>query len=524
MEQEGLTNNGNKTGAEKSIEIWQKTAAAEEIKPYYYVWARWPVLDAVYYARIALKNAVELQAIEQLGKQGCRLQSLFFVLPIPQDPATPSTDFVFSDAYFDTETGLFRIFPFDVPTLLSIDQALRIVGRPDSEVSVRVGKLRFAILPSCVQFVVKCFQSKDSGYALRPKQEPTTFSNYVAISLISNYFSIRSYVAEEPLLEFHLHDVVHAILKGDFMRQSNGTFGFSQQRGGKLCLSATDYVYRLALMLENILGKDDNTYRELRTFLTSKSTQVIELIRRCYDSDSGGFRSYPEGDSAPSCGYIRSALHLLRSLALIGCLQSDDITWLDSHKIAGFMLKCWSEFGFANVPGDMPTLCAERAVLNSFKLLELFRLTGLLKTNGSYRESFTSAFEKLDMVPTFVNLCKDNQKKVCYEYPITVIRSWNYPVADIMSNTKKNFNWPREGLEKVWSVWPNVMPSQREARDAAHAQAMWWYKSTPLFGLNVYDIDSTEGKEILARMEETAYQALVKHYNIMDDQPGDGKS
>lgn len=405
--------------AAQSAADWQRAAPADELLPYYRIWSERPVLQAVFFIREIADLVHELGRLRDAE----RVRGLFLDLPADEADQPLAVDAVVGPSYLDRSRALFRVFEDDGPTAYAIDAGLRIALPLDEPISGNLRDVELQPLGAkCVSFVRGLRpRGREWAYPIRPHEPPSLFGTFAAVSS----FDHATYRALDPMpadgLSGEIERVAKGLPSGEFQYRSAEFFAFTRRVGGEGCLSTTEQTYRVAGMVHRLLG--DGT-EELDHLLRQEARHVLAFIRACWRRDVGGFAMSPAADAVPNLTHSRAALQLLRTLLSRRDITTADLDWLDVGAVIGFVASCWSDHGFAAIPGSQPAICPLRDALSIAKLLMLFALYGIEPAARELDRLRALLDTATAIAHPFSQACIDPEREEAYAYPIAVIRAW----------------------------------------------------------------------------------------------------
>lgn len=425
-----------------SLELWKKAAPASELIRNYPIWIGYAILDGIYFMRTHQRNYLELLELQKEKY----LDQLFFDRPLPRNGGEKlwcPSDYALSYCYRDEQSGVFRYYFAARPCLQAVDLGLRLAWETVEYREVEKHKLKEWVeaITNSRDFIISELGNKEQG---EENGKSNIFGIYTIVSAVSNYIRTQSNMPEElPKLDFHpyLNEVLECLRK--FAYRGNGSFGFKRQIDGERCLSTTSFGYTILDLIERyaMFGDNPKEYNKLKFREPwGEGQSTLRFLHQCWDEKSCGFRSFPSENSLVNLGHIRYGLRLLRYLISGGYIKREEFPdWLDGSGILRFVRSCWKNIGefqgFGNVPDDYaPSLCAQRAAANTVKLLEIFRLNSLLKTDDSYNECRDDLMRLLS--ESYEHLFArhaDPKEEVCYAYPRAMIES--RPFASVALST-----------------------------------------------------------------------------------------
>ncbi|MBI3413008.1 MAG: hypothetical protein HY051_02940 [Candidatus Aenigmarchaeota archaeon] len=392
----------------ETIRYWRATAPSKEIAELYYVWAVAPALDALYFARTTQNYAQELAQL----LQGSRSEDRFFYnQPIEEGPSVPQNTGCISREFIDPDRKVFRMYEGDTPSVQAIDLGLRLLFVNSAQRPQIVSSDFHSILAACGQFVRKAYIEPEKAYSLSEWRNPGVFGIFSSVSAIRTYNQAREHFSVLPNIEFPLETVADTLLRQDFTYEDSVTFGFRDTGAEEPCLSVTEQAYRVCIILGELLGKDNPSYRNLLAQLRAKGPKVARLLQYCWDKNSGGFRRNRKDDQIPDLLHTRYALQLVRALLSMEAIKpnGDDLAWLDSAGPLRFLHSCLSDGAVTNFStvDSLPSVCSERFGLNTLKVIYLLVEGKGLGSSPEYLGLVSSLVQEvLPNVTQFLATCK----------------------------------------------------------------------------------------------------------------------
>ena len=443
----------------ESTRIWDQTAADDELRYTYSLWASYPILDSVYFIRSRQNNYLELFELEKKPS----LEGLYFGRRLPtkgDGELWPPSDFALSPEYCDEELGVFRFYFAARPTLQSVDMGLRIASEAIESGAEQIGRW-LDITFKCKPFIESTLSSQVThswvGAFSALGKEPGVFGTYVAISAVTSYQKIRERFDILPKIDFPIQfsEVLTGLKKEDFIFCNDSSFAFKQRGDDDGCLSTTFYGYSVLDLLERyrLLGDDASEYVKMKKEGPwSNGLAALQFLHDCWDEKEGGFKSQPNG--VANIGHTRYGLQVLRLLLDKGFIAPRDFPkWLDAAKVLEFLHSCWddskSDPGFKNTRHDLaPSACAERAGVSTIKLLEIFKRNKNLLSVDEKR--YGRRLKKLKRLlrgsyKLVGKLYMDTVDGVCYAYPMQMVET-RLPHSVVFSTIRGIANFALQAL------------------------------------------------------------------------------
>jgi len=391
-------------------------APAQEIARIFAAWSVAPVLDALYFARTAHKYAQELRSLQR----GAELeQSRFFDRNLREGREVPPRTLVIADQFVDSESRVFKMYEGDTPTTQAVDVGLRVAFdgfNSASGIRRLVETELYERLVASGKFIAESFHESEQTYSFSPWDPPSVFGVFSSVSAICTYRRMyRLMPTLVPNLPFHLETVATGLVRADFTKEESKIFGFRELNDDFPSLAPTENVFRIAGFLRS-------EYPDLESSLRKKGTKVANLVRLCWDEESGGFRKGPSLEFPPDLLHTRYALQLIRALLHLECIDPNELVWLDAGAVLRFLYECQSDGVFTHFPGSIPSICSERFGLNALKVALLLVREGDLHSSGEYRYYLDLLQKKvLSSVGPFVESCKIPQSDLYLAFPLWII-------------------------------------------------------------------------------------------------------
>jgi len=425
------------TSLHATVQAWDGAAASDDLLPYYRVWTHSPVLDAVYMARVALRNLDEIAQLRAFDTGA--LNRRFFELPTTLDSRQQPDPLLVLSQWYLNDVGQPVIHQQDECSLYSVDVALRLIRDalrarrvPSSDPKIK------ELLRICAEFVGRATETS----AVQPQPAvqygpPAIFGAFAATSSLYSLaliqretdLSVREHLAPDSFVR-----MVDGVLQSDFTWQPEDgrSFAFKRPSSSQGCLTTTQFVYRIReLLSDGILGEEAHEASVLlNRALRSKRHAVLEFARDCYDRESGGFRSTP-GAPIASIPETRYGLQLLCSMLEREEIFADEVTdWFDPIRTLRFVNASWTNTpvaGYRVVPSKhvVPAVCSVRSALSVVKLMELMRIVGDFKQlkKDQYQEQISRLVSRTADVRRFVADCSDSEGRY-FAFPTSALNGW----------------------------------------------------------------------------------------------------
>jgi hypothetical protein len=418
---------------DQAVQNLKRTAAADDVIPYYDVWTYAPVLDSVYVARALENTLTDLLRIDDAP-----LESRFVT---PQEGrkvghAVPAT-YALSRPYVDPDTKLFRIHEADRPSIYAIDSGLRLLVD-----AVTLEGLHEDLLPVVADIVRSCGRLlkrevdnrtpdlRVSTPSAVPYGVPSVFGAYSALSAINSYSVLASTLGDLPKLTVPYDLVVSALTQDAFIYRERDVLAFKRATSTDGCVTTTYYAYRVAALLGSAGSPGaQQAFKILDGFLRRHASRLLRFVESCFSD--GGFAANPGQSRSPSLGETRYALELIACMLEWGHINDKTrlARWLDPEPIINFVERCWlpQSQGFGNLPNDeAATICSMRAATSCVRLLEAFRRFGDIQSvSPQYSQAVSRVTHHLkDSASEFISSCTDRESNESYAYPIELVTAW----------------------------------------------------------------------------------------------------
>lgn len=254
-------------------------------------------------------------------------------------------------------------------------------------------------------FLASCQDEDTGGFSDRPFLAPTvaiTFAAAYPLSMMINWF--EKVVKRRFPCDFRVpHDKTVEYLYSKCGKEIDDMTGFANTPYDEPMLCSTYYVLRGA---RHFLELQE---RELNDRIDERSgKRILNFVRQCWIEHDGGFSCRLDGKRATLI-HTRYAILTMLELVNNNILKIEYLVEdLHPNEIPKFVFSCYSNGGFAALPGVQPTVYSTRAALRIIRYLEVLRITKKIETGTDYQKEMRKFDrEKIEM---FLRSCYDNQK------------------------------------------------------------------------------------------------------------------
>lgn len=417
-----------------TISKWTLSAPCREVARIYPVLPVTPLLTTDYLAKISQVYQWELVSSDQkehIDDPNSKTKD--------NSPLPTKTNFLNGyQRFIEPTSKVFRLYEGDNPSVHAIDIAYRLLfPSSNPEISNPNPKL-CEIINASAKFLEMSYQESGKGYALSPWDHPNVFSEYCAISAIRSFETARRYNSDwMPHTTFRIEEVADNLFQEDFTFDKKDIFGFKANEESHPCLSLTEHVYHISYIINQLLG-NSSVSNKLRDKLTQKSKKTLGLIKACWDSQSGGFRTTPETSKPANLVHVRYAFRLLNWLFGLKCISQKDIEWLDIELVLSFIESCCMDGGLANFPDSLPTIHSEKHGISSTRHLRNFvsrhRITYKTQVINKIEEFQKSLSTKIN---PFLDSCIEPKSGLFMALPYKMLISGNEPIEKFLNLHKQ---------------------------------------------------------------------------------------